>query len=142
MSLASPENVEFARRLIATEATNSSLAGTTANVPLRVIEGLRIHLVRLSGIDGFRSLLSRALMLAKAEVPSLAAITVGRTGSLEGFERIEEFPDAGTAGQILVAHFLGLLVTFIGESLTFRLVLDQWPDASVEGVESGAKEIL
>lgn len=142
MSLASPEIREFARRLIDTEAASSSLAEATANVPLRVIEGLRIHLVRLSGTDGFRSILSRALMLAKAEASSLATITVGPTGSLEGFEGIQEFPDAGTAGQILVAHFLGLLVTLIGESLTFRLVLDQWPEASVEGVGSGVEEKL
>ena len=32
---------------------------------------------------------------------------------------------------MVVAHLLGLLVTFIGEPLTLRLVRDAWPDASV-----------
>ena len=35
-------------------------------------------------------------------------------------------------GVVLVAHLLGLLATFIGESLTLRLARDAWPDAISE----------
>jgi hypothetical protein len=38
-----------------------------------------------------------------------------------------------------VAQLLGLLVTFIGEPLTLRLVRDAWPDAPIPatGAETG-----
>jgi hypothetical protein len=55
---------------------------------------------------------------------------------LEGFEGIEQSQEAGAtgqAGEILVAHLLELLVTFIGEPLTLRLVRDKSPDASMDG---------
>jgi len=35
---------------------------------------------------------------------------------------------------------LGLLVTFIGENLTVRLVRDVWPDAPVNDLDSVAEE--
>ncbi|HVK09314.1 MAG TPA: hypothetical protein VM597_11100, partial [Gemmataceae bacterium] len=41
---------------------------------------------------------------------------------------------AGSEGGVeVVAHLLGLLVTFIGEPLTLRLVRDAWPDVSAAG---------
>ncbi len=136
MSTASPENQELARRLLAFEAAhdNSSTAGV--DVAARVIEELRLRLIRLAGVDGFRSLLSRALTLAKAEVPSLNMVQVRADGSVEGFDGIEGSQEAGAAGQagiVLVAHLLELLVTFIGAPLTLRLVRDKWPDASMDG---------
>jgi hypothetical protein len=36
----------------------------------------------LAGVEGFRSLLARALTLAKAQVPSLAAVQVKADGTL------------------------------------------------------------
>jgi len=65
----------------------------------RVIEELRLRLVRLAGVDGFRSLLSRALTLAKADVPSLKMVQISADGSVEGFDGIEGSREAGAAGQ-------------------------------------------
>ncbi|MDQ3257476.1 MAG: hypothetical protein M3R15_26930 [Acidobacteriota bacterium] len=144
MSTASPENQELARRLLAFEAAhdNSSTAGV--DVAARVIEELRLRLIRLAGVDGFRSLLSRALTLAKAEVPSLKMVQVGADGSVEGFDGIEQSREAGAAegaaGAVLVAHLLELLVTFIGTPLTLRLVRDAWPDASMDGSDLRTEE--
>ena len=133
MNMASPEIQNLVRRLLAFEAErdNSSAApdGT-----VRVIEELRVRLVKLAGIDGFRSLLSRALVLAKAQSPSLHPVRVRADGSLEGFDGIAAGEDARAAGHLLAAHLLELLVTFIGESLTLRMVHDAWPDASPDGV--------
>jgi len=71
--------------------------------------------------------MSRALAVARAEVPALAAVRLRADGSLEGFESLG--PDRGPgAGVVVVAQVLGLLVTFIGEPLTLRLVRDAWPD--------------
>ncbi len=135
MSTASPEIQELARRLLAFEAAHDNSSDARVDVAVQVIEELRLRLIRLAGVDGFRSLLSRALTLAKAEVPSLKMVQVGADGSLEGFDRIEgsqeeEAGAATQAGIVLVAHLLELLVTFIGEPLTLRLVRDKWPDAS------------
>jgi hypothetical protein len=111
-------------------------------VAVRVCEKLRLPLARLAGAAGFRSLLSRAVAMAKAEVPSLAAAQVRADGSLEGLDGPGPDQDAGAGGEagvVVVAQLLGLLVTFIGEPLTLRLVRDAWPDASLPaaGADSG-----
>ena len=138
MSRASPEIQDLARRLLAFEAArDNNSSGARADVAVQVIGELRLHLIRLAGVEGFRSLLSRALTLAKAEVPSLKMVQVRADGSVEGFEGIEGSREAGAegvqAGTVLVAHLLELLVTFIGTPLTLRLVRDAWPDASIDG---------
>ena len=148
MSMASPEIQDLARRLLAFEAAHHNSPDAHVDVAVGVIEELRLHLVRFAGVDGFRSLLSRALTLAKAEVPWLNVVQVRADGSLEGFDGIEgsqENKAAGAAGEqagtILVAHLLELLITFVGEPLTLRLVRDTWPDVSMNGgnSETGGK---
>jgi hypothetical protein len=143
MSTASPEIQDLARRLLAFEAKHLNSSDARVDVAVQVIEELRMRLIRFAGVDGFRSLLSRALALAKAEVPSLNIVHVGADGSLEGFDGIEGSEGAGTATQagiILVAHFLELLVTFIGEPITLRLVRDKWPEASLDGADLRTEE--
>lgn len=134
MNTASPEIENLARQLVAFEAAHDGSADAEASVAVRVIEDLREHLIKLTGVHGFHSLLSRALTLAKTEVPSLSTVHVSAEGSLEGFDGIDHNPKAGAAGQagiILVAHLLELLVTFIGAPLMLRLLGDKWPAASL-----------
>ena len=90
------------------------------------------RLTRFAGADGFAALLRRALALARAEVPSLHGITVKADGSMEGLEELAaDAPNVGVdAAVAITAHLLGLLVTFIGEPLTVRLVREAWPDTS------------
>ena len=135
MSTASPEIQDLARRLLAFEVAHDNSSDARVDVAVQVIEELRMHLIKLTGVDGFRSLLSRALTLAKTEVPSLNMIQVAADGSVKGFDGIEQSQEAGPAGQagiVLVAHLLELLVTFIGAPLTLRLLRDTWPDASMD----------
>jgi hypothetical protein len=40
---------------------------------------------------------------------------------------------ASDGGAILIAQLIGLLLTFIGEGLTLRLVQDVWPEAVFDG---------
>ena len=132
---ASPEINELARRLLGFESPfdNSSADGVAATV--QVIEELRARLVKLVGVHGFRSLLSRALALAKVKVPLLSKVQVGADGSLVGFDVVEqshEEEEARQPGIVLVAHLLELLVTFIGAPLTLRLLRDKWPNASLD----------
>jgi hypothetical protein len=109
MSTASPEIQELARRLLVFEAAHDHSSAARGDVAVQVIEELRVRLIKLAGTDGFRSLLSRALTLAKAEAPSLKMVQVRADGSLEGFAGIEGGQEtagaAGQAGIMLVAHY-------------------------------------
>lgn len=135
MSAATPASVDLARRLVAIEAAwNEPAVGA-----VRVSERLRLSLAKLAGVDGFRSLMSRALTMAKAEAPSLDRIQVLPDGSLEGFDGMERSEEEG-GGVIVVAQLLGLLVTLIGEPLTLRLVRDAWPNALVPGMDEPSGE--
>lgn len=112
----------------------ASAAGAREPAAVRVCDKLRISLTRFVGADGFASLLRRTLAVARAEVPSLNRITVKPDGFMDGLDALAaEEPDGGIeAAAALTAHLLGLLVTFIGERLTLRLVRDAWPDASLD----------
>lgn len=95
-----------------------------------VCEKLRPELSTFLGRVGFGALLSRALALASADAPWLRALHVDVDGSLKG--RNEPGAQAGAneqleGGTILLAQLLGLLVTFIGEELTLRLLREVWP---------------
>jgi hypothetical protein len=141
--MASQEIKDLARRLLAFEAKYETPADAQLDMTVQVIEELRTRLVRLAGVDGFRSLLSRALTLAKSEVPSLNMVHVGEEGSLAGFEAIDQSQETGAAtqaGLVLVAHLLELLVIFIGAPLTLRLLRDKWPDVAMDGAPLRTEE--
>ena len=102
---------------------------------VRVCEKLRVSLTRFAGADGFASLLRRALALARAEVPFAAQRQRRPTAPWKDLK--SSSADAGTVGGVeaavaITAHLLGLLVTFIGEPLTLRLVREAWPDTSLD----------
>lgn len=89
----------------------------------RVCDKLRRPIATLAGIAGFRSLLARALTLAKQESPDLDGWEVKSDGSLQGLNG-----EAAQSGAVLIANLIGLMITFIGESLTLRLLHDVWPE--------------
>ena len=92
------------------------------------------------GNVGFRALLSRALALANADVPWLRAVHVKADGSLEGLDELGAQVDPDEIFQgcvVLLAQLLGLLVAFIGEDLTLRLVRDVWPKLSLNNLDFG-----
>ncbi len=128
MNTTTPAIEDLARRLIAFESTRKPSDGPVG-ATLRACEALRGPLAKFVGMAGFRSLLSRALAIAKAEIPSLGSVQVRPDGSLEGLEGVEQNQDA-EAGAVVVTQLLGLLVTFIGKPLMLRLVHDAWPDAT------------
>lgn len=121
---------DLARRLLA-----ESQIASDPHVPEAVMvnEKLRISLIQFAGADGFAALLRRALALASAEVPALQSATVSADGRLEGLEQLVTQPGsvAGAAAVAITAQMLGLLVTFIGEPLTLRLVRETWPNISL-----------
>jgi hypothetical protein len=121
----------WAQRLLAVEAENQSASKMRGHEVVRVCEKLRISLAQFVGEDGFTALLRRAVALARADAPSLQTVKVTADGRLEGIEEFaagaQQDVEAATA---ITAQVLSLLVTFIGESITLRLLRDAWPETS------------
>ena len=131
-----PPTRDLALRLLAYENAAGKTSEPTEFAAFGVCERLRGPLIALAGVAGFRSLLSRALTLARAEAPSLSAVQVAADGSLKGLDELEPQTDkehARDGGAILIAQLIGLLLTFIGEGITLRLVQDVWPEAAFDG---------
>jgi hypothetical protein len=131
-----PESRYLAQRLLTYEAVAGKNSETTESAAFRVFVKLRRPLITLAGVAGFRSLLSRALTLARAEAPSLSAVQVAADGSLQGLDELEPQIDKDQAkegGAILIAQLIGLLLTFIGEGLTLSMVQAVWPEAAFDG---------
>ena len=88
-----------------------------------VCDKLRRQLATLAGAAGFRSLLERALTLSKQECQVLDAWAVEPDGSLRGLD-----DETAQWGAVLIAQLIGLMITFIGESLTLHLLQNAWPN--------------
>jgi hypothetical protein len=128
---ASPTLKHTAQRLLAYEAVVGKPGDANISTGFRVCEKLRGPLAKLLGVDGFRSLLSRALALAGAEALWLRALQIKTDGSIEGWNEVEAKLDSRTIaeGEIaLIAQLLGLLLTFIGPALSIGLLRDVWPE--------------
>jgi hypothetical protein len=131
---------EFAERLITHEMGGHESSETKVSTAWLVSEKLRPRLAIFMGAVGFQALLFRALMLANAEVPWLRAVHVKADGSLEGPNELgaQVSPDDILEGcVVLLAQLLGLLVAFIGEDMTLRLMSDVWPKLRLVSFDFG-----
>jgi hypothetical protein len=114
------------------ETQRNKSSGAKSPTVLNITEKLRPHLANLMGNGGFRALLSRALVLASAEVSWLRAVHVNARGTLEGLEALHaqiasaEFIEGEI---VLLIELLALLEAFIGPALTSRLVGEIWPQS-------------
>ena len=130
-------------RLIEYEARGSKLCKPATVDVFDVCEKLRPPLAMLMGNGGFRGLIGRARALASAEVPWLRSLKVNSEGTVTGLVEIQPpvSMDALSAGRIeLLAQMLGLLVAFIGENLTLRLVREVWPKTPLLDLETFNEE--
>ena len=125
--LAPKKTRDLARSLVASEAVANTSFLQSEPATLRVYERLRRQLGAPVGAEGFQSLASRALALARSESPRLRAVHVMANGGLRGLGEVESRtnPDEdGEVGIILIAELLGLFLTLLGESTTLRLIED------------------
>ena len=140
MNRATPKMRDLAERLIAYETSLNKSSKTKTPPPFSVGEKLRPHLATLMGNAGFRALLSRALVLTNREVAWLRAVHVKADGSFEGLDELDAQVDPEVIAKgrlVLLAQLLGLLVAFIGEDLTLRLVREVWPKLSLNDLNFG-----
>src|ERR1039458_2207510 len=144
-----PQTRDLAQRLLAYENAAGKSSEPTEFAAFRVCETLRQPLCALAGVAGCRSLLSRALMLARAEAPSLSVVQVAADGSIQGLDELRPQVDADQAreaGIILITQLLGLLVRVVGEAVTLQLVTSEiLPDfrfLSKSGIPIGFEAIV
>src|SRR5512142_1397833 len=127
-----PETLDLARRILAFEANEGNRSEPIQSACVLVYEKLRLHLCALAGVAGYQALLARALTMAKTEAPSLGAVQVTADGYLQGLSELQVDKDHPQEGDvILLAQLLGIVLSFIGETLTLRLVRDVAPHLTV-----------
>jgi hypothetical protein len=133
----SPAAPVLARRVLRHEAGGRAEPAALAEAAERADARLRGRLASLIGPTGYTTLVARAVHLAQAEAPALERVTVdalatGAEGALHGlreFARASGDAGAAEAGlSAILAHVIGLLITFIGEDLALRLIHDAWPE--------------
>ena len=140
MSRPTPQMRKLANYLMVYETLRHKASKAKTPAPVHLTDKLRPHLATLMGNGGFRALLSRALVLASADVSWLRALRVKADGTLEGLAE----PYAGLdpaelleGRVVLLARLLGLLVALIGPSLTARLLGEVWPEISLDDLDFG-----
>ncbi len=142
MKRATPQTRHLAKRLIALEQKGHPTSEPRPLAGFYVCEKLRPPLATLMGNAGYGALLSRALVLATAEVRWLGAVHVNRDGALEGLGELSMQLDPAEIAEgrvVLLAQLLGLLVAFIGDDLTMRLTREVWPKLSFDGLNFGRR---
>ena len=139
--------VEALRALRDARVTDSNLAGLLlaheaglevdpsglAEAAERICQKLGRDLSRLTSPSGSQAILSRALHVARARFPFLEGVRAGVAPDtcLQGLsERMSaiDIVEASNGLQAVLSVLLDLLVGFIGEGLTRRLVQDGWPE--------------
>lgn len=143
MNRANPRMRGLARRLIVSDAlmTSPSMAGRAT--PFPVTDTLRPHLATLVGKGGVRALLARALALSTGEITWLRGVQVNADGDLEGLDAVGSLLDPAELLEgrvVLLAQLLGLLVAFMGPSLTSSLVGEFWPEISLRDGDFGKEQ--
>lgn len=126
----SRETQDLAQRLLDYEAAAGGSSESKKSAVIRVCEKLRLPLSAIVGVADYRSLLSRALTLAKLEAPGLSAVQVSTDGSLQDLSETGSQIDqkrGGEGGVILLGQLLGLFLTFFGAALTLQLIEDVSP---------------
>jgi hypothetical protein len=135
----SAETKDLARSLLAYETAAGQSTEPAEPATVRVCEKLRGPLSALAGAAGYRSILARALTLARAEAPSLGALHVTADGSLRGHGELASQIDSDQTSEgdvLLTAQLLALFLSLLGAAVTLQLVQGVFPNLTVT-TESG-----
>jgi hypothetical protein len=139
MALGHAAQRELALKVLAQHAGAAAGAEAIAAAARRAYDDLARVSAPLIGEGGFQALTARALHLARREYPCLvparepehaAGLFSQVVACLE-----QQGPAVATeAAGAVFAILTGLLVTFIGEPLTTRLLRKAWPDAFSDAI--------
>ena len=142
MTRATPQMRDLAKRLIVHEMRRNKSLPIEARRAFSVCEKLGLHLRTIVGSAGVAALISRSLIVTNEEVGWLRGVAVKTDGSLEGLDDLDGKVDPEEIVQgsvVLVAQLLGLLLAFIGESLTVGIVREVWPKVSLGHLDFGKR---
>jgi hypothetical protein len=125
--------VDLASWLVAKEIGAEPDTDGTLAAAERACQKLSHGLSRSVSAVGSQALVSRALHVARAEFPFLEGVRAGIPpgACFEGLSERTRDVEAREAARGLVAvlgGLLGLLVKYIGDELTLRMVWEVWPD--------------
>jgi hypothetical protein len=132
---------DAARRLWESAAGDTSAPEDVAAAAGRVCAQLRAGLGRWIGGEGYRALLDRALVLARAEHPALGSLSCDRGDQPVTPADVRAHGAAKVAAGMvaLVAMLIELLSRMVGEEMAVRLV-EQTGKPSPRGVVSNEPE--
>jgi len=121
------------RGILAREAGARADASAIAAAARRLCERFAEQLTPLIGDAGVASICARSLHLAQRSVPGLTPVRASdqNDGPFALLQRVleQQEPAAATEGGVAMLATAGeLLASFIGESLTTRLLREAWPD--------------
>jgi hypothetical protein len=128
---------DVARALLTSTDRSRTDSAVLAAAVRRAHASLSQVMAPLIGQTGTNSLSARAVHLARAEYPWLAPTrhpdSTETVFGLVAASLERQAPDVALeAGTAVLATLAGLLATFIGESLTLRLLRKSWPDGFPE----------
>jgi hypothetical protein len=135
---------ELARRVLKTRlaARPRSAAAVADATQISCGELYRI-LDTMMGTPGLQALIGRALQITARDYSWLTAVTPGPgddcalTGLSEAAGALD-VNDATEGAAALLASIVWLLISFIGEDLTSRLVRNAWPEVSFSRLSESA----
>ena len=140
MNRATPKLRGFAARLISIGVIETKSSASKPPAVFTVIEKLRPCFAQVVGELGFNTVLSRALVIASADVAWLRTVDVKPDGPLNGLDKLEGKADPEEIAEgrvVLLAEFVNLLVNLIGERLVLRLVHQAMPKLSKDDLYFG-----
>ena len=124
MTQRSAAATEVARRLWQSVVGDSNTAEDVAVAATRMCTGLRVGLTRWVGGMGYRALIDRALLLARAEHPALGCLSChgGDEPATTAAVRAHSAAEVTAGMVVLVATLIDLLSRIVGEEMAVELV--------------------
>ena len=120
----SPTATEVARRHWARAAGDTNMLEEVAAAAERTCTQLQAGLARWVGTEGYRALIDRALLLARAEHPALGCLSChgGDEPATTAAVRAHSAAEVATGMVALVATLIDLLSRIVGEEMAVELV--------------------
>ena len=120
----SPAATEVARRHWARAAGDTNTLEEVAAAATRTCTQLQAGLARWVGTEGYRALIDRALLLARAEHPALGSLSChgGDEPATTAAVRAHTAAEVTAGVMVLVATLIDLLSRIVGEEMAVELV--------------------
>lgn len=127
-----PSLIDAATRLLRRAGGSADDAASVPGAAAKTLAELTVSIAAFVGTAGARALFARTIVLAQREHGWLGPVVAARgedpwpalRAALDGRRDV-----AWSVSHALVADYLALVVTFVGEALTLQIVRQSFPDA-------------